>query len=44
VARRDDELDQQRGEREARPPFLAQPEPAHRRIPRQTLPAARMDS
>lgn len=30
VARRHDELDQQRGEREARSPFLPQPEPAHR--------------
>jgi hypothetical protein len=36
VARGYDELDQQRGEREARSPFLAQPEPAHRRTtPRQ---------
>ena len=44
VSRRDDELDQQRGERETRSPFLTQPEPAHRRVPRQTLPAARRDS
>ena len=36
VARGHDELDQHRGEREARPPSLAQPEPAHRR----TIPQA----
>jgi hypothetical protein len=36
VARGYDELDQQRGDREARSPFLAQPEPAHRR----TIPQA----
>lgn len=36
VARGHNQLDQQRGEREARSPFLAQPEPAHRR----TIPQA----
>jgi hypothetical protein len=33
VSRGDDELNDQRGERKARSPSLAQPEPAHRRIP-----------
>jgi hypothetical protein len=40
VARGDDELKHQRGEREARSPSLTQPEPAHRR----TNPPPRQDT